>query len=193
MNSLRKEFEFVQKTFFPYLKGWRIRNIKNYQWKAGCLIEKKMIVIRDVSEDQIERYELMIHELAHSSRLGHAKKWTKCMLKVAEKAQNIGMNEIAKAIKKDVELCQKGERQREGPLEQVISDLVGDWAWETAGEKINFMKIIRSAAFECGLTLKELREKKRLYLKLKKIFKDTRFLYSHSLQGRTEMGKKGGE
>jgi hypothetical protein len=103
---LQEAYNFVRR-FFPQWdrKGeWQIRYISGPYYIAQCNIELKTIDIRLISDDDMELYLLLIHEICHTSSPGHSKKWQDRMMRVANRINKSGYkllsNEVINEVKR---------------------------------------------------------------------------------------------
>ena len=76
-KRLQEAYNFVRQ-FFPNWdrkRQWQIRYISGVYYIAKCNTDLKTIDFRLISDDDIELYMLLIHEICHTSSPAHSKKW----------------------------------------------------------------------------------------------------------------------
>ena len=103
-KRLQEAYDFMRH-FFPQWdrKGeWHIRYISGVYYIAKCNIDFKTIDIRVLSDDDIEVYLLLIHEICHTSAPSHDKKWQRRMLSVAKRIDKSGYNLLAREVINEV-------------------------------------------------------------------------------------------
>ena len=104
VDRLQKAFDIVRMTYFP---RWDKENkwiVKlNPELKVTGLFEADTKKIHIKSLDRLDLHLLLVHEICHSVSPDHGKKWQGRMLKAAKKAKNLGDNDLADKIIKNVD------------------------------------------------------------------------------------------
>ena len=110
-ERLQEAYNFVR-NFFPKWDTngqWKIRYISGVHYFAKCNNDLKTIDIRFLSDDDIELYLLLIHEICHTSALSHGKKWQIRMMYAANRINKLGYNLLGRGVLNEVERY-KGSR-----------------------------------------------------------------------------------
>lgn len=103
-KRLQEAINFVRQ-FFPdwdNKRHWKIRHISGVYYIAKCNTEIKTIDIRLISDDDIELYALLIHEICHTSSLTHSKKWQDKMIITADRIDLSGYPILAREVINEV-------------------------------------------------------------------------------------------
>ncbi|MBN2381432.1 hypothetical protein JXQ70_00985 [bacterium] len=164
-NELQKAFEYVRKTYFPrWDKGgeWSVQLDPGLRLEGECIIKEKKIKVQSVSNNKIELYHLLIHEICHTSALGHKKKWLNRMLKKAEIAERVGELELSISLKNEVD----SEINADYPTPNDVYNNVVDWVNEAQGDA-SYEYIIYSVAKMIGFMPHELEER---YKECRKVY-----------------------
>lgn len=104
-ERLQEAYNFVRH-FFPKWDTngqWKIRYISGVHYFAKCNNDLKTIDIRFISDDDIELYLLLIHEICHTSALSHGNKWQVRMIYAANRINKLGYNLLAREVLNEVE------------------------------------------------------------------------------------------
>lgn len=108
MTRLQQHWKAVLATFFPKWKagaGWRCTNRGNRGQAHGhCDVEKRLIEILLVSEDDDALDMLLIHEISHAvASLGHGKTWQRRLALAAAKARKLGRTRLAELLDEEID------------------------------------------------------------------------------------------
>ena len=170
--KLQKAFEYIREIFFPRWDKkhqWIIRLDPDFPSIGCCDQEMKVIYIQCIFEDEDEFHSVLIHEICHSSYLGHSKKWATRMLRAAEKATKVGRPNLSKIIKKQVKNYENEKRLYARNVYEEIYDALLDVP------EASYDAIIRWIARDVGLYSYELEERfKKCREVYDKAFKEVR-------------------
>lgn len=111
-KKLQNAFLYIRETFFPRWdkqNQWRVKIDPELPSKGLCESKIKMIYLGRIPESEVDLHLLLIHEICHSSRLGHTKKWSERMKKASDTAQRLGHKDLAIKIQGDLDSYKKGE------------------------------------------------------------------------------------
>jgi hypothetical protein len=164
-GELKRAFEQVRSDLFPHWdrKGlWRVKAVPFLAPEGKCDILKKTILIRKIPDSISELKLLLIHEICHHNASGHGAKWYRNMQAVAQRAETIGQQEIAKLIRKEIEESQQGEVVRAA----TIYGTLADWILDAHGE-VPFKRLVVRLAHDHGMSVKQLLEN---YKRLRRIY-----------------------
>ncbi len=107
---LKEAVDYVRKNYFPKwdrAQAWIFKCDPDHpkvEFAEGhCDKETKTIYLKSLPDNDIELYELIIHEICHDFDPYHGKKWQKRMLKAAQKATKTGDSELSAKIIKQVD------------------------------------------------------------------------------------------
>jgi len=104
--KLEAAFKDVRKIFFPRWvrqKKWSVELNPDLPWPGRCEAGIKKIILKLIPEEEDELKLNLIHEICHSSRPNHSKKWIERMMNAAKKAQDIGETALSNKIWDEVE------------------------------------------------------------------------------------------
>ena len=103
-KRLQEAYNFVRQ-FFPdwdKKRQWQIRYISGVYYIAKCNSDIKTIDIRLISDDDIELYVLLIHEICHTVSPAHSKKWQDSMKIAGKRIDQSGYPILAREIINEV-------------------------------------------------------------------------------------------
>jgi hypothetical protein len=108
---LKKEFEYIRKTFFSRWhprKSWAIRKGLPPEGlvpctQAWCDRKKREIGIRRIPRDRNSFYSILIHEMCHAvTNDYHGRMFQTEMLRASQKAEQIGNRVLRNMVRNDV-------------------------------------------------------------------------------------------
>jgi hypothetical protein len=153
--NLKSAYQYIRKEYFPLWDKkcqWRIKLDKNDPREGLCDLENKEITISSIPESETDLHLLLIHEICHFVSPTHGSKWQKRMTKVAERADRIGRNVLAEAIRNQIKFYVNVSNS-EISLKHVYNAIE-----DAVGESLNssFEQIIEYVADSVGCTQEEL-------------------------------------
>lgn len=166
VRRLKDVFESVRKAFFPHWdrnRNWKVRKKKDLPCDGLCDLHLKAISLQYISKNDDKLSRLLIHEICHCFSPRHGKRWQDQMVKRAQKANQIGRDELARLIMEDVEGYRKAPIIRAKDVYGRVEDIVT----EDSEEGISFEDLVKCLASELGMYPEELLEG---YKKLKEAF-----------------------
>ena len=110
-NRLQEAFQYVCKTFFPRWKaqGWTAKLDLSIGAFGYCDSESKRIKVGGVPPQDDILHQILIEEICHAVTTGaHGEQWQTRMEKAAQKAQEIGREDLAQMLRGRI----KSERNR---------------------------------------------------------------------------------
>ncbi len=144
MGTLQEEFEYVRKTFFPrwdQKMEWKVADGgMNVDLWAFTKRDEKLIILYNELPNRAAIRSLMIHEICHAMNVPeslegddeHGREWQRDMLKAGHRAAELGLDEVAVfvwrdlkgCIERDIETCAKLDlRVTRGGPEAHLSEL----------------------------------------------------------------------
>jgi hypothetical protein len=173
-RKLRKEFEYVRKSFFPLWgkkREWRIKKVWHLPSKGRYDNINKRILIKFIPDDKEELYGLLIHEISHLASSYHGKKYLNRLSKARDRAKQLGLKTLAEIIQDDVRKYTECQELYDNTY-QMIQDAVMDVP------KISWTDLLRYAAHQRGMYPKEFlrryKRAKKIFLSAKKEIKEER-------------------
>jgi len=126
---LQQIFEDVRSNIFPRWDTnflWKVVYDHQLPSQGLCCPKDKRIVLSSVPSNDDELRLLLIHEICHSSALGHDERWSERMLKAADRAEKAGWLKVADLVRAEVEMYQESPRVRASWVYERISDCLMD-------------------------------------------------------------------
>jgi hypothetical protein len=105
-ERLQEAYNFVRRVFFPKWDRtgkWQIRYISGPYYMGRCNHGLNTIDIRFLSDDDIELYLLLTHEICHTSALSHEIKWQDRMIRAGNRIKKLGYDPLAREVINEVE------------------------------------------------------------------------------------------
>ena len=175
-TRLKNIFDLVRKTIFTQwdrVSEWIVIHDSELPSQGRCWPEEKKITVRFVSKNDDDLKLLLIHEICHSSALGHDKKWFSRMLKASSRAKKAGWLNVADMIKKEVKGYQAGAVITKSTVYARIHDALLDCP------DASYESIKNSLAYDLGIYPKEFEE----------TYKQARKVYETAYRQRQKMMK----
>jgi hypothetical protein len=147
MSTTTSRNDALIEAFFPRWHKWSVGDSHPRCLGLGyCDTEGKRII---VSPDCPNHDETLIHEICHAvASIRHDKKWQRRMEKAAQKAESIGLKDLAVAIRKDYTAYADPDRGM--PVEAAsIYMQVEDTVWNHG--KWSFEKVVEHVATKNGM------------------------------------------
>jgi hypothetical protein len=150
-----KEFQYVKETFFPTWDKqglWRLELAEDLNGAtAYCKTEPKTIeVLKSVGFDKLR--VILIHEISHAvTSCGHGKPWLSRMEKAAQKAERLGMNDLAQQIRSGLDWYGEAPHYRQVIYTQIVDAVISQ-------PDADFMTLISVVGREYGISGEELLE-----------------------------------
>lgn len=168
--NLRKEFEYIRKTFFPLWdrkRLWKVRCNPDLAPRGRYGTDTRTILIKFLTDDLDDLHSLLIHEVSHCAAAHHGKRWRERMAKARDRAISIGRKGLAKKLSKDLEM--EGYVPTVSYICGTIQDCVVDLP------KVLFNPLIRYIARDNGMTIKEFKKRfARNMKRFRSVFEETK-------------------
>ncbi len=150
-----KEFQYIRNTFFPTWdhKGqWRLELVDYLNGAtAFCRPEPKTIeVLKSVDLDKLPL--ILIHEITHAvTSCGHGKPWLSRMSKAAQRAEQLGMKDLAQQIRSSLDWYGEARHYRQAIYAQIVDAVINQ-------PDADFMTLISVVGRDYGASGEELLE-----------------------------------
>ncbi len=173
-RELRKEFEYIRKSFFPLWdkkREWRIKKV--WYLPSNGLYDDltKTILIKFIPDDKEELYRLLIHEISHLASHHHGKKFLNRILMARDRAKQLGLKTLAEKIQDEIRKYMESREPYDNTY-QIIEDAVMDVP------DISWANLLKYAARQRGMYPKEFlkchKRAKKVFLSAKKEIKEER-------------------
>lgn len=130
-EKLKDAFDYVRKIFFPqWRRGveWTVKVDANLAYYGRCDDGSKTILVQAVPENDDKLHLILIHEICHAiTGEPHTKKWRNRLRQAGDTAKEIGRQQLANMIYREVERSSQNEkppRLNERLIYSTIEDVI---------------------------------------------------------------------
>ncbi len=127
-KAIVQEYERIRRTYFPRLRGWRLRvQYLDHAGGKADQVHRRIIINPSFYPHPQGRLVLLVHELCHAAASsGHGVKWMRRLLKTAGRARALGEIALAEGIEKEVKAYDSAPKVTPQSVYQSIKDAVMD-------------------------------------------------------------------